>query len=107
MLTLILSVFKVFQILKFAVISLFQIGKFMYFYKIGFLADVFNEMLSMTNRVHSYNNSNSNTLYLFPAQTNIGRFALRFRGPRFFNSLSQSTVSISLFKSILKAFLLS
>ena len=79
----------------------------MYFYKVGFLPNVFDKIFSMSNQVHSYDTGSSNTFYLLPARTNIRRFALRFQGSRFFNSLSQSTASISLFKSRLKAFLLS
>ena len=53
----------------------------------GFLADVFTELFSMTNQVHSYYNRNSKSSYLFPARTNIRRFTLRFQGPRFFSRI--------------------
>ena len=43
----------------------------MYPYKIGLLPNVFKEMFSMTNQVHSYNTRNSNVFYLHPARTNI------------------------------------
>ena len=67
---------------QFADIYFFQIGKFMYLYKIGFLPDVFNEMFSMINQVHSCNIRNSNALYLFPDQTNTRRFAFnKIPGP--------------------------
>ena len=52
----------------------------------------------------------SNAFFLFPARTNIRLFAIRFQGSKFFNSLNlniQSATTISLFKSRLKAYLLS
>ena len=62
----------------------------MYSYKIGLLSSVFKEMFSMINVVHSYNTRNSNTFYLFPAQTTIRLFGIRFQGPKFFNSLNNN-----------------
>ena len=62
----------------------------MYSYKIGLLSSVFKEMFSMINEVHSYNTRNSNTSYLFPAQTTIRLFGIRFQGPKFFNSLNNN-----------------
>ena len=103
-------IFKSLQIMKLSEIYFFQVGKFMFSYKIGLLPNVFKEMLLMTNQVHSYNTRNSNTFYLFPARTNIRLFGIRFQGPKFFNSLNnniQSAATISLFKSRLKTFLLS
>ena len=64
----------------------------MYSYKIGLLSSVFKVMFLMINEVHSYNtrNSISNTFYLFPAQTTIRLFGIRFQGPKFFNSLNNN-----------------
>ena len=101
--------FKRSQTLKFSQIYLFQDGKFMDSYKIGLLPNVFKEMFSLTNQVHSYNNRNSNTFYLFPARTNVKLFGMRFQGPKFSSSLNHNiqlkVVKISL--SRLKTFLLS
>ena len=63
-------IFKSLQILKFSEIYFFQVGTFIYSYKIGLLPNVFKGMLLMTNQAHSYNTRNSNTFYLFPARTN-------------------------------------
>ena len=102
--------FKSLQILKLSEIRFFQVEKFMYSYKIGLLLNVFREMFSMTNQVHSYNTKNSNTFYLFRARTNRRLFGIRFQGPEFLKSLNnniQSAATISLFNSRLKTFLLS
>ena len=58
-------IFKSLQILKLSEIYFFQVGKFMYSFKIGLLRNVFKEMFLMTNQVHFYNTRNSNTFYLF------------------------------------------
>ena len=83
----------------------------MYSFKEGLLPSVFKNMFSLTSQIHSYNTRNFNAFFLFPARTNIRLFAiLRFQGPKFFNSLNlniQSTATISLFKSRLKAYPLS
>ena len=82
----------------------------MYSFKEGLLPSVFKNMFSLTSQVHSYNTRNSNAFFLFPAQTNIRLFAIRFQGLIGFNSLNlniQSAATISLFKSRLKAYLLS
>ena len=83
-------IFKGLQILKFSKIYLFQVGKFMYSYKIGLLPNVFKEMFLMINQVHSYNNRNSNTFYLFPARTNVRLFGMKFQGPKFFSSVNHN-----------------
>ena len=73
------SIFEGLQILRFSEIYLSQVGKFMYSYKLGFLPKVFQEMLLMTNQVHSYYTRNLNTFYLFPARTNVRLFGMRFQ----------------------------
>ena len=103
-------IFKDLEILKFPEIYLFHIGKFMYLYKKGLLPNIFDGMFTVTSDIHSYNTRNSKTFYVFSARTNIRSFAIRFKGPIFFNSLGskiQNSASISLFKSRLKAFFLS
>ena len=52
---------------------------------------------------------NSRDFYIFPCQTNIRQFSVRFRGPNFFSSLSheiQTTDSVGLFEKTLKDYLL-
>ena len=103
-------IFKDLQILKFSNIYLFQIGKFMYSFKDGLLPSVFKNMFSLTSQVHSYNTRNSNAFFLFSVRTNIRLFTIRFQGSKVFNSLNlniQNAATISLFKSRLKAYLLS
>ena len=49
---------------------------YVFLIKKGLLPNVFKDMFFMTNQVHSYNTRNSNTFYLFPAQTNIRLFGI-------------------------------
>ena len=67
--------------------------------KKSLLPNVFKEMFFMTSQVHSYNTRNSNTFYLFPAQTNIRLFGITFQGPKIFSRLNnniQGAATISL-----------
>ena len=67
--------------------------------KKSLLPNVFKEMFFMTSQVHSYNTRNSNTFYLFPAQTNIRLFGITFQGPKIFSRLNnniQGATTISL-----------
>ena len=59
----------------------------MYLYKKDLLPNVSEGMSTVTSDIHSYNTRNSNTFYVFSARNNIRSFAIRFRGPNFFNSL--------------------
>ena len=82
----------------------------MYLFKLGLLPEMFNGLFFTNNQMHSYNTRKSNAFHIFQSQTNLRRFAIRFQGPKFFNSLLdniKNTVSISHFKTKLKAFLLS
>ena len=72
---------------------------YVFLIKKGLLPNVFKEMFFMTNQVHSYNTRNSNTFYLFPAQTNIRLFGITFQGPKIFSRLNnniQGAATISL-----------
>jgi len=102
--------FRELKILRFTDIFLFQLGKFMYLFKLGLLPEIFNGFFSTNNQMHSYNTRKSNAFHIFPCRTNLRRFAIRFQGPKFFNSLPdniKNAVSISHFKTKLKPFLLS
>ena len=83
------SLFRDHQILKFNDIYLFQTAKFMFRYIKGLLPNTFNNMFTLTNQIRSYNTRNSNCFFIFPCRTNIHTFAIRFRGPLFYNSLNQ------------------
>ena len=102
--------FRELKILRFTDIFLFQLGKFMYLFKLGLLPEIFNGLFFTNNQMHSYNSRKSNAFHIFPCRTNLRRFATRFQGPKFFNSLPdniKNAVSISHFKTKLKASLLS
>ena len=101
--------FKQLKILKLHNLYLFQVGKFMFLFKKGLLPDVFNDMFLLTNQVHSYNTRNSNAFYRFSCRTNMRQFAIRFQGPKFFNTLNrelQNSDKLFRFKTKLKEFLL-
>ena len=56
-----------------------------------------------------YNTRYSNAFYSFSCRTNIRQFAIRFHGPKLFNSFNteiQNADSFSQFKSKFKTFLL-
>ena len=58
--------------------------------------------LALTNQIHHYNTRNSNSFCLFSCRTNIWQFAIRFQGPKLFNSFGteiQNADSFSQFKS--------
>ena len=90
-------------------LKILKLGKFMFSFKKGLLPDAFSEMFLLTNQIHHYNTRNSNSFYLFSCRTNIRQLAIRFQGPKLFNSFSteiQNADSFSQFKSKLKTFLL-
>ena len=79
----------------------------MYLFKLGLLPEIFNGLFFTNNQMHSYNTRKSNAFHIFPCRIN---FAIRFQGPKFFNSLPdniKNAVSIFHLKTKLKAFLLS
>ena len=102
--------FKEQEILKFSDIYLYQIGKFMYFFKRGLLPNYFRDMFTLASQIHSHNTRNSSLFYIPHCRNNFRKFSIRFQGPKFFNSLSreiQNRESISLFGKRLKKYVLS
>ena len=94
-------IFRQLKILKLSDIYRSQIGKFMFSFKKGLLPDAVSDMFLLTNQVHHYNARNFNSFYLLPCRTNIRQFALRFQGPKLFNSFNteiQNADSFSQFK---------
>ena len=84
----------------------------MYLFKKGLLPNYFRNMFTLASQLHSHYTRNCNLHYIPPCRTNVRNFsiAIRFQGPKFFNSLSpeiQSSESIRLFGKRLKKFLLS
>ena len=102
-------IFKQLKILKLSDIYRSQIGKLMFSFKKGLLPDAFSGMFLLTNQIHHYNTRNSNSFYLFSCRANIRQFAIRFQGPKLFNSFNteiQNANSFSQFKRKPKTFLL-
>ena len=81
-------IFVSLRILKFEDIMKLQMGKVMYLYKNGLLANSFNDMILLNCDVHSYNTRSKNSFRLPYCRTNVRKFSLRFQGPKIFNSLS-------------------
>ena len=79
--------FRELKILRFTDIFLFQLGKFMYLFKLGLLPEIFDGLFFTNNQMHSYNTRKSNAFHIFPCRTNLRCFAIRFQGPKFFSSL--------------------
>ena len=57
------------------------------------LPNSFSDMFKLSNQIHSYNTRNSNKFFIFHSRTNIRQFSIRFRGPKFFNSLPLDIVN--------------
>ena len=104
------SIFKQLKILKLSDIYRdLKFSKFFFSFKEGLLPDAFNEMFLLTNQIHHYNTRNSNTFYLFSCRPKVRQFAVRFQGPKLFNSFNteiQNADSFSKLKSKLKTLLL-
>ena len=82
----------------------------LYLFKLGLLPNYFLDMFTLAGQIHSYNTKNSSLFFIPHCRTNFRKFANRFRGPTFFNSLSreiQNRESINFFGKRLKKFLLS
>ena len=61
-----------------------QIGKFMRFYEIGLLPNVFKEMLLMANQVHSYITRSSNTFCIISCPNKYKTFWYKISGCKMF-----------------------
>ena len=66
-------------------IYLYQMVKFMYLFKRGFLPS-FRDMFTLGSQIHSHNTRNSSFFYIPHCRR---KFSIRFQGPKFFNSLSR------------------
>ena len=100
--------FKALRILKFANIYKFQVGKMMFLFRKGLLPSAFCNMFPLRNTFHSYNTRTCEHFHIASYRTNIRSFAIRFQGPKLFNSFDSSLKnanSISSFKTQLRTFL--
>jgi hypothetical protein len=74
----------------------------MYSCRNGLLPEKFHNMIQRNNyQIHSYNTRNARAIRIPLCRTNIRQFAIRFQGPKFFNSLPTDltdTTSIISFK---------
>ena len=101
--------FKELKMLKLDSIIKFHICKLMFLYKHGLLPESFDNMFPLNNEIHSYNTKSRSCFSLPYCRTNIGKFSIRFQGPKLFNSVNEdirNSSSVSLFSSRLKSFLL-
>jgi hypothetical protein len=77
----------------------------MYSCRNGLLPEKFHHMFQQNNQTHSYNTRNARAIRMPLCRTNIRQFAIRFQGPKFFNSLPTDltdTTSFTSFKKKLK-----
>ena len=84
----------------------------MYLFKRSLLPNFFRDMFTLASQIHSYNTRNSNLFYIPYCRTNLRKFAIRFQGPTFFNSLivvkfKTVKVSVCLAKDLENSFFLS
>ena len=82
--------FKALRILKFADIYKFQVGKMMFLFRKGLLPSAFCNMFPLRNTFHSYNTRTCEHFHVASYRTNIRYFAIRFQGPKLFNSFDSS-----------------
>ena len=81
----------------------------MYLYKSGLLPNSFNDIFFLNCDVHSCNTRSKNFFRLPYCRTKVGKFSLRFQGPKIFNSPCsqiQNATSTALFNSKLKSLFL-
>ena len=82
--------FKALRILKFADIYKFQVSKMMFLFRKGLLPSAFCNMFPLRNTFHSYNTRTCEHFHVASYRTNIRSFAIRFQGPKLFNSFDSS-----------------
>ena len=102
-------IFRDLKLLRLDQIYLYQLGKFMYLYRNGSLTEYFHNYFPMTNEVHSYNTRSAKSYYLPSCKTNIRQFFIKYKGPKFFNTLSfdiSNCSTVSTFNSKLRNYLL-
>ena len=81
----------------------------MFQFKCRMLPRYFDTLFALNSEVHNYNTRSSKLFHIPNCRTNIRKFALRYQGPKFYNSLStdiQSAMNLSTFTGKLKAYLL-
>ena len=101
--------FEDLKILKFNCIYLLHIGKLMFQFKSGMLPHSFDNKFSLNSQNHTYDTRNSKLFHIPKCRTNLRKFALRYQGPKFYNSLNadtQKASTLSSFLTRLKIFLL-
>ena len=102
-------IFRDLKLLRLDQIYLYQLGKFMYLYRTGSLSKYFHNYFPMTNEVHSYNTTRAKSYYIPLCRTNIWQFSIKYKGPKFCNTLSfdiSNCSTVSTFNSKLRNYLL-
>ena len=80
--------FKELKMLKLDSIIRFHICKLMFLYRHGLPPESF-DMFPLNNEIHSYNTKSRCFFSLPYCRTNIGKFSIRFQGPKLFNSVNE------------------
>ena len=97
------------KILKIGDLYLFQLGQFMYNYNSNILPHVFDTMFPKNQSFHSYPTRQSNEFHLPLLRTVFAKNTFIYKGPQFWNSLSNNikeAPSLNSFKNRLKLYLL-
>ena len=71
--------------------------KLMFQFKCRMLPRYFDTLFALNSEVHNYNTRSSKLFHMPNCRTNIRKFALRYQGPKFYNSLStdiQSAINL-------------
>ena len=98
-------IFKDLKIVKFDNKYLLQLT---YQFKVGLLPQIFNNIFCFNVKIHSYYTRNASLFHIPKCRTNIKKFALKYQGPNFFDSLNkyiQASTSLSSLMKQLKTFL--
>ena len=81
--------FKKLKVLNIEQICSYQTGIFMYKYCKDLLPQVFDNMFSFNNSIHSHFTRQSDLLHHFPIKTNVARFSVMYHGSTIWNSIPQ------------------
>ena len=100
-------IFKRLNIVKLPDLVTLSIAVFMYKFYNRHLPSVFDTFFTQVNKRHNYSTrSASKMFYTLPkVRTNYGKFNIRFKGPKVWNSISENykTFSLSKFKESVKS----
>ena len=103
-------IFRELKLLRLDQIYLYQLWKFMYLYRSGLLPEYFSTIIfQWPTKFISYNTRSAKSYYPPLCRTNIRQFSIKYKGPKFFNTLSfdiSNCSTVSTLNSKLRNYLL-